>query len=66
MARPECVKSLPTVIVPGMTNISKVMGIIESDGREKNHDIIKTVDISLSRLHFILKRILLVRKISAT
>lgn len=41
------------------------MAIIKSDGRYTIRYIAKAVGISLSRVHFTLKRILIVRKISA-
>lgn len=61
----DAAKSGRPVTVSGKTNVSKVKEIIESDGRYTIRDIAKAVGISLSRVHFILKRILKVRKISA-
>ena len=58
-------KSGRPVTVTDKTNVSKVKEIIESDGWHTIRDISKAVGISLSRVHFILKRILKVRKISA-
>lgn len=52
------------VTVTGKANVSKVIKIIESDGRYTIRDIVKTFGISLSRVHFTLKGILKVRKIS--
>ncbi|XP_062593106.1 histone-lysine N-methyltransferase SETMAR-like [Saccostrea cucullata] len=59
----DAAKSGLPVTVSGKTNVSKVKEIIESDGRYTIRDIAKAVGIS--RVHFILKRILKVRKISA-
>ncbi|XP_062582211.1 histone-lysine N-methyltransferase SETMAR-like [Saccostrea cucullata] len=61
----DAAKSGRPVTVSGKRNVSKVKEIIESDGRYTVRDIAKAVGISLSRVHFILKRILKVRKISA-
>ena len=65
----ESVKDAPKfgrpVTVAGKTNVSKVKEIIERDGRYTIWEIAKAVGISLSRVHFVLKRILKVRKISA-
>ena len=61
----DAAKSGRPVTVIGKTNISKVREIIESDSRYTIRDIAKVVGISLSRVHFILKRILKVWKIFA-
>lgn len=45
--------------------MSHIINVIEIDSRYTIRDITKTVGILLSRLHFILKLILKVRKISA-
>lgn len=51
-------KSGRSVTVTEKANVSKVRKIIESDSRVTIHDNAKAVVISLSRVHFILKRIL--------
>ena len=53
------------VTATGKNNVSKVREIIESDDSYIVLDITKADGISLSSVHFILKRILNVRKISA-
>lgn len=58
-------KSGRPVTATGKSNVSKVRDMIETDGRHTIRDIARAVGISLSRTHFILKRILKVRKISA-
>ena len=58
-------KSGRHVTVTGKTNVSNVKEIIGSDGRYTIRGIAKAVGISLLRVHFILKRILKVRNISA-
>ena len=49
-------KSGRSVTATGKTNVSNVREIIENDGRYTIRDIVKAVGISLSSLHFILKR----------
>ena len=51
-------KSGRPVTATGKINVSKVREIIENDGRYTIRAISKPVGISLSRVHFILKRIL--------
>ena len=58
----DATKSGLPVTIREKTKVSKVRKIIQSDGR----CIARAVGISLSRVHFILKRSLQVRKISAT
>ena len=60
----DAAKSGQPVTVTGKNNVSKVKAIIESDGRYMIRNIAKAVGISLSQVHFILKCILKVRKIS--
>lgn len=55
----------PVTLRQSRANVSKVGEMIESDGRYTIRDVAKAVDISLSWVHLILKRILKVRKISA-
>ena len=57
-------KSGRPVSATGKNNVSKVRKIIKSDKRYTVRDIVKAVGITLSRVHFILKRILKVRNIS--
>ena len=61
----DATESERLVTAIGGPNVSKVRQIIERDGRYTIRDIAKAVGISLSREHFILKRVLKVRKISA-
>jgi hypothetical protein len=49
----DAAKSGRPVAVKGKTNVSTVGFITESDDRYSIRDIVKTVGISLSRLHFI-------------
>ena len=58
-------KSGRPVTATGKTNVSKVREIIKSDGGNTIRGVFKVVGISLLRVHFMLKRILKVRKISA-
>ena len=61
----DATRPVRPVTLMGNTNVSNIKEIIESDGRYTIRDIAKAVSISLSRMHFILKCILKVRKISA-
>lgn len=60
-------KILLAFAVTGKAKVSQlhIINVIESDSRDTIPDITKDVGLSLSRVHFILKRILNVRKISA-
>lgn len=60
-------KILLAFAVTGKAKVSQlhIINVIESDSRYTIPDITKDVGLSLSRVHFILKRILNVRKISA-
>lgn len=63
----DAAKSGRPVIVKatGSTNVSKVKVIFESDGRYRIRGFAKAVGILLLPVHFILKRILKVKNISA-
>lgn len=61
----EAKSDRPVTLRQSRANVSKVGEMIESDGRYTIRDVAKAVDISLSWVHLILKRILKVRKISA-
>lgn len=58
-------KFVRLVTVTGKANVSRVGEMIESIGRYTICDIGKAIGISLSQVHFMLKRILKVRKSSA-
>jgi hypothetical protein len=65
----ECIKNAPKSGWPKSTSrkeiVSKIKDIIERDARFKVRDIAQKVGISLSNVHFILKKHLKVRMISA-
>lgn len=52
------------VTVTGKTSVSRVRKMIESDGKHTIRSTANSVGIAFSRVHFILKSILKVRKIS--
>lgn len=64
IVRQRCNKICPTCDCNRQSDVSKVMDIIELDGRYAIRNIAKEVVISLSRVHFITKRILKVEMIS--